>query len=464
MGSQSARLPGSEKDCDITTEMRFVLGLNGEVLEMNENAARVLGDKKERFYDYFHPSHRDTVFQFLKEISDNGFARRFSLYHSMEEGNVLTLYNGKRSGEFLYLAGMPDVRVLAENQVPLHQLLKLSDKDLVIREFLSQKLDLSIVMLNRNNELIFCNEAFSKLFGLACGPVFEGRTISELETDIPLKGELKKFVQDLRSSGKTIERYYYEDESLYHIQGVYIPDSDSLFMCIHDRSYQQRFEKLMLYKQQMESVSQLAAGVAHELRNPLSVIRGFLQLSFLTNDWKKYYHTILSEVTRMNEIIEDFLSVSRKKITKRKQIPADIFHSLIYIIRSECLLHDITFEYQIEETEREVEVNEGMIKQILLNLLRNSIEAYEGIKKDRKFILQTYVSDSEYVVNVCDHGPGIPAEVLEQLGKPFFTTKENGNGVGIPLSKNIIENHGGTFSVESEPDRGTRTTFTLPFV
>nr|WP_239549202.1 HAMP domain-containing sensor histidine kinase [Scopulibacillus daqui] len=214
----------------------------------------------------------------------------------------------------------------------------------------------------------------------------------------------------------------------------------------------------------MESVSHLAAGFAHELRNPLSVIRGFIQLSGLTNNIEKYYKTILSEIDRMNEIIEDFLSLSRNNSRKQVQEPNELFHSLIPLIRSECILRNITFDYQFEKTNRRIYFDKSMIKQIILNLLRNAVEAFEEKQNDKRFEIRTKALKDVYQVTVSDNGPGMEKSVLEKLGKPFFTTKENGTGIGLPLCKKIIKDHEGEFYIDSKLGEGTTITFTLPFV
>ncbi|KYG32060.1 sensor histidine kinase [Alkalihalobacillus trypoxylicola] len=214
----------------------------------------------------------------------------------------------------------------------------------------------------------------------------------------------------------------------------------------------------------MEAVSHIAAGVAHELRNPLSVIKGFLQLAQLTNDFQKYYDTILAELNRMNAIIEDFLSVSRRKMDRKLQSPVQIMKSLVEIMKAECLLHDVEFAMNLKETALLINVNESIIKQIMLNLLRNSIEAFGKSNQNRKFKITTAICDNEYFILVKDNGKGMPEEVLKQLGKPFFTTKESGTGIGIPLCKKMIEDHGGTFKIESTFNVGTTVILSLPLI
>ncbi|MFK3937656.1 nitrogen regulation protein NR(II) [Alkalihalobacillus sp. NPDC078783] len=277
--------------------------------------------------------------------------------------------------------------------------------------------------------------------------------------------KLAKEVMAVTTLTMSVEEQIYEDEDTL-IRVCVFPYSyfNCQYIVFEDLSYQKKFEHLLTFHHQMEAVSHIAAGVAHELRNPLSVIKGFLQLAKLTDDFHKYYDTILSELNRMNLIIEDFLSVSRKKMTRSWQSPNQIIESLVQILKSECLLHDVNLDLQLTATKYNVtvHVNESMIKQVILNLLRNSVEAYGSSNVDRRFIVKTEIEDDRFLLTLKDNGKGMPDEVLNQLGKPFFTTKEKGNGIGIPLCKKIIEDHGGIFTITSEYNVGTEVNISLP--
>ncbi|GAF65931.1 hypothetical protein BTS2_2831 [Bacillus sp. TS-2] len=265
-------------------------------------------------------------------------------------------------------------------------------------------------------------------------------------------------------SGELEEEYYEDKEFIFHLRALPLEHEEMVYVLIEDRSLQKQFENLLTFHHQMEAVSHIAAGVAHELRNPLSVIKGFLQLAQLTNDFQKYYDTILAELNRMNAIIEDFLSVSRRKMDRKLQSPVQIMKSLVEIMKAECLLHDVEFSMNLKETALLINVNESIIKQIMLNLLRNSIEAFGKSNQNRKFKITTNICDNEYFILVKDNGKGMPDEVLKQLGKPFFTTKESGTGIGIPLCKKMIEDHGGTFKIESTFNVGTTVILSLPLI
>ncbi|MDQ0254382.1 signal transduction histidine kinase [Evansella vedderi] len=273
--------------------------------------------------------------------------------------------------------------------------------------------------------------------------------------------KITEIYHSMKETGESKKEMYKSEEMRFILQGL-IYDEETFLVVIKDESYQRKFEQLLTYQHQMQAVSQIAAGVAHELRNPLSVIKGFLQLSRLSDNLNKYYETILSEIERMNKIIEDFLSVSRKKIDKHYIQPEELMDSILMIFHSECILHDIELTFNIIDSNSSIYANEQMIKQVLLNVLRNSIEAYEEQKLNRVFVVNTEIYKGFYCIELTDKGPGISREAMEKIEQPFFTTKEKGTGIGIPLCKRIIEEHNGGFYITSEEGMGTTVRIQLP--
>ncbi|MCK0471542.1 nitrogen regulation protein NR(II) [Halalkalibacter sp. APA_J-10(15)] len=321
---------------------------------------------------------------------------------------------------------------------------------------------LGIPYLEVNNQLyiVKCHDSVLESLRLEENNVVH-KSLTEMELSHPIFSAMKTATKKVLMSGERVTVECELEENLYSVKAL--PYSmDRVIICIEDKSLQKQFQNLLTFHHQMEAVSHIAAGVAHELRNPLSVIKGFMQLSNLTNDYEKYYSTILSELDRMNAIIEDFLSVSKKKSGRNIHSPLDIMQSLVEIMKSECLLHNVHLSYQFIESEVKVLVNESMIKQVMLNLLRNAIEAFEQEHVERRLHIQTTLNNEYYTISVEDNGKGIPEDVLAQIGRPFFTTKKSGTGIGVALCKKIVEDHGGSFQIKSTYNVGTTVTITIP--
>ncbi|WP_280768808.1 ATP-binding protein [Salipaludibacillus daqingensis] len=323
-----------------------------------------------------------------------------------------------------------------------------------------EKISIPAIQIDQDENLVQCNSHLHKLHDrLGIHEVFYF-SLKNDEIKHPLFHKYSRVLNELVKTKKDVHLEYKTEEVSLLLQGLV--DGEQFVILVKDQTYQRKFEQLLSYQQQMQAVSQLSAGVAHELRNPLSVIKGFIQLSNHSNNIGKYYETISSEIDRMNKIIGDFLSITRRKLEKNLLGPSELMGSMLMIFRSECTLHDIEFNYRLVETTNKLNVNEQMIKQVLLNVLRNSIEAYEGQKDRRTFTLTTFLENDTYIIKLKDEGPGMAREVLEKVKEPFFTTKEQGTGIGIPLVTKIIEDHSGSIIVESEVDKGTLITIHLP--
>lgn len=330
---------------------------------------------------------------------------------------------------------------------------------------LIKELNLPYVKVDQSLRQLHWSNTFVQLTGLKDGDLDEYSLI-----ELGASARLMNFIhRQLKLSVKyeqIIKNVFEHDEEVVNVN--VFPEVSSgektYYVLLEDLSMQQKFEELLTFQHQMQAVSHIAASVAHELRNPLSVIKGFLQLSHLTCDFQKYYNTIISELNRMNIIIEDFLSVSRKKNNKKWQSPTNLIRSLAELMRAECLLHSVELKVEMDLSYSVCYVNESMFKQVMLNLLRNAIEAYDG-NASYRFLQVRSKEVGEFVyIEMIDNGKGMPDEVLSQLGNPFFTTKEKGTGVGIPLCKKIIEDHGGRFTITSETNIGTKVEMVLPLL
>ncbi|AXF54713.1 two-component system sensor histidine kinase NtrB [Salicibibacter kimchii] len=432
---------------DVSQEIRFVLKKDGTILYKNEVATGLLSTIS-NFFSTLHKAEWMRGMSFFKEMEEMGQRCERTFIHVIDGVDHSVFYRGIYRNERFYLTG---------TERPFHSKEVMGD--------FTNRLPLGFIKVNAELKIIEKNRTFLE-FAL---PKLEQGTIAELGFErLRLESEagacIYKAVKEAFRSQSISEQLEEDREAgrLFRSLAVYVPASEEVIGLLFDESTDIKYEQLLQYKQQMESVSHLAAGVAHELRNPLSVIRGFLQLSELTNSFEKYAKTIFGEVDRMNKILENFLSISRKKFDVHALSPMEVIDTVEDIIRSECLLNNVHFEASIAKTERLLKMNETMIKQVILNLLRNSMEAYTQ-EQHKVFSLITCEHPEDYEITVKDNGPGIPEEILDKIGEPFNTSKDKGTGIGISLSKKIIEDHHGTFHVESEKNKGTAIIITLPF-
>ncbi|OAO89097.1 hypothetical protein AXX17_ATUG04520 [Arabidopsis thaliana] len=214
-------------------------------------------------------------------------------------------------------------------------------------------------------------------------------------------------------------------------------------------------EQWLIRSEKLSVIGQLAAGVAHEIRNPLTALKGFTQLLQQGADSnRKYFEIMLAELERINYIVGEFMVLSKPH--NRQQLQAhDIHHILtgiIPILDSQAIMHNVSIEIRPPREEHLVHCDENQIKQVLINLLKNAIEAmtsggYVRVRYDYDELKR------EMTMHIEDEGPGIPQEMLARLGEPFFTTKDKGTGLGLMVCFKIIQAHGGTLEVANRERR-----------
>lgn len=212
--------------------------------------------------------------------------------------------------------------------------------------------------------------------------------------------------------------------------------------------------------ERLNLIGQLAAGLGHEVRNPMTTIRGFLQMLRSKDDlltYKNYFDLMIEELDRTNSIITDFLSLAKHKPKKlQRQHLNDLLENLYTLLQADAYSQGKKCIFEPGDIpEIDIDVNE--ITQLVLNLARNGLEA---MPQNGCLIIRTFMEGSDIILSVQDEGKGIDAEHLTKLGTPFFTTKENGTGLGLPLCYTIANRHNAQIKVKSG---STGTTFFVRF-
>lgn len=226
---------------------------------------------------------------------------------------------------------------------------------------------------------------------------------------------------------------------------------------------EQRQTEIKLRKAEtLNVVGELAAGVAHEIRNPLTSLKGFIQLIQNENqEHKPYYSIILNEVDRIEYIIKEFLLLAktdRQHIEKSNLL--NTLHETVSLLQTQAILKNIGLELKVDENLPDINCDPFQIKQVFINLIKNAIEATED---GGSIHIKAVIKNKHYVAfSFTDNGAGMPNQVLDRIGKPFYTTKEEGTGLGLMVSYKIIENHKGTVRVTSEVGKGTTFEVILP--
>ncbi|TFE26069.1 two-component system sensor histidine kinase NtrB [Cohnella luojiensis] len=240
------------------------------------------------------------------------------------------------------------------------------------------------------------------------------------------------------------------------------------FILFRDVSHLLTLEEQIRRSDRLKTIGQIAAGTAHEIRNPLTAIKGFMQLlnkALSDRDMSKeqeFVSIVLSELERVNDLVSEFLLLSKPKEIKLVPIRmGTILHEILPMIRSEAMLYKVTVLYYPKPELPSILADKEQLKQVFLNLGKNAIEAMNG---GGTLIIRecSYPYEPDRVaVEICDTGSGIPAEVLEKVFDPFFTTKPLGTGLGLSVCQRIVHDLGGSIEVSSD-EGGTQFTVLMP--
>lgn len=247
------------------------------------------------------------------------------------------------------------------------------------------------------------------------------------------------------------------------------------------------FENALMYRQQKERVrrmyradrlatlGELAAGAAHEIRNPLTSIRStiqYLQKKIKEDQDGEMLNDLIEEVDRINEIIVGMLSFSKTETPEREKVNLkNTIEQVLKLVTNSAKKKVIELVLNYETPQEIILVDLGQLKQVLLNILMNSIQSIsnnDGLITIQ--VLSTHeqpeTSDKEpqayYIIRITDNGTGIEADQLEKIFDPFYTTKSEGTGLGLSISYGIIHKHHGEIEIESIKNEGTTVTIKLP--
>ena len=315
-----------------------------------------------------------------------------------------------------------------------------------------------------DHTLIKINDTFAQLTGLSADTV-AGRTTAELDLWVD-KDHFEKFYKLLTQQGHVTN---YEVQyiapggirtGLISSREITINGEPCWLLVTTDITEKKRLDAEMARLDALNLVGEMAASIGHEVRNPMTTVRGYLQLFQRKAEFLPYNDrlvTMIEEIDRANEIITEFLSLAKNKSTKLEQGNLNtVVETLFPLMQADALRMGQQLDVSTSAIPDTV-FDESEIRQLILNLFRNAMDAMDlfGIAR-----IRTYAVDDVVVLEVSDTGKGIPPEIRDKLGTPFFTTKETGTGLGLAVCYRVAQRHGATIDIDSSP---AGTTFSIHF-
>ncbi len=272
---------------------------------------------------------------------------------------------------------------------------------------------------------------------------------SNLSSDLPLTLRLVRKDHKLIWIEQKYTPIYCQNGTIIAFEGI-----------LRDVTGRKNMEQVVARAEQMNLVGQMAASVAHEIRNPLTSVRGYLQMMKLKGEShisQERYDLMISELDRTNTVITEYLLLAKDKIPDfNKCCLNNIISAVTPLLQVTAGATNACIKLRLEDIP-EVMLDKNEIRQLIFNIVNNGLQA---MPQGGELIIRTFAIQDTVVLSISDQGTGIPPPILENLGTPFLTTKSSGNGLGLPVCYRIAQRHNALIHVETDNDG---TTFFVKF-
>lgn len=318
-----------------------------------------------------------------------------------------------------------------------------------------KKADVGIITLTQDDKIELINDTALRI--LNC---FKPKTWNEIEYQYP---KLSKQIKQLKSEQHELIDFFNHDEkiklsvSLTRIKILERPYSIIVFQNIRSE----------IEQSELDSWNRIIRTIAHEIMNSLTPISSLTETSLImlernndtqnidNNKLKTALKTIERRSNSLMHFVEDFRNLARLPKPNPTEINLkELFVQIEKLYETTFINSQITFRSTIENDNMVLYADANLIEQVLVNLMKNAIEAFHQ-KTNPEITLKAFTNNSLKIIEVIDNGQGIPEEDMEKLFVPFFTTKEKGSGIGLSLSRQIMQLHNGTIDIFSELNKGT---------
>ncbi|TCT26659.1 two-component system sporulation sensor kinase A [Melghiribacillus thermohalophilus] len=322
-----------------------------------------------------------------------------------------------------------------------------------------------ITVLTVTGEILYVSSAMHSLLGYSKKDILHKHAFDYiLKDDIPYI--LKKLEKEPDKKHTFMCRLHHQSGHYLWVEMRVIRVSDDqdghdyFVTFIRDITEKKEAEEILVRSEKMSVAGQLAAGIAHEIRNPITSLKGFLQLMNTGIEGKEQYLKIMAdEIEKIEHITSELLFIS-KPLTDdhHRESLNELLDDVCTLMQSQARLHDVQIMLN-QSDEIFINCDRSQIKQVFINIIKNAIEVMEDGGTIQVIVIK---HDQHVDIDIVDEGPGIPDELLDKINEPFFTTKKNGTGLGLMITNQILTKHKGELTVIRNKTRGTTFRVTLP--
>lgn len=444
--------------------------LSGEIQYVSPSCEHILGyvsDEliRQNLFSLLHTDDFERAFQDRKKVLN-------------EHVNGRSSYRvAKKNGEIIWVEMLckpiidPDTQHVLEIVSVIRDITErikaeedLKSRKKAFRDLIEHSPD-AVVIVNEE-KILFINETGIRLLGATSSEEITSKHVLDFihPTDYPKARKRMKSVMD----GETTDFIEYKinrlDGTVLHAEIKSIPtvfhNQMAQHTIIRDISERKKTQELILNSEKLNVAGQLAAGIAHEVRNPLTAIKGFLQLMENKIENHSYFGIIQSEIDRIELILSELLVLAKPQEMKFElENIITLMENVKTLIDTQAIMNGVQIKTLYDHERFMIRCDKNQLKQVFINFMKNAIEAMP--KGGVITVEMKRHSEDKVKLIFKDTGSGMPQHVLKRIGEPFFSTKEGGTGLGIMISKQIIENHNGDIHFWSD-QKGTMIELILP--
>ncbi|TYR81155.1 PAS domain S-box protein [Priestia megaterium] len=468
------------KDRIITDNMRDLITIvdkNGYLIYNSPSHLSVLGylpTKKGSFlnFDAIHPDDLEHVYSTFQQVV------------SLKQDFTAEFRYKKADGSYLWLEakGTPilenqeiDYIVITSRDIQARKEAEhnLRQSELKYRLILSHTHDL-ICVLTAEGLYEYASPSYIQTLGIDPSKLIGKHALYQIHPDdAELTNEILKTMVQTKQPKTFQYRKTLANGSLLLLEGRGVPiineetnHVEGFVFVSRDITEQRKLEKIMINSEKLSVIGQLAASIAHEIRNPLTTIKGFIQLFSEKYTSKKdtaYKEMIQNELAQIEQIVNEFMSLAKQEAKKYEQVHInslleDVFHRFQHIFINKDII--LNKEYK-EHCSFMIEGQSHQLKQVFIHVVQNAIDSMP-FGGNLFASIQQYDSSHLQIV-FKDSGFGIDHERIKNIGQPFYTTKERGVGLGLTICNKVIHEHSGSFTLSSVVNEGTTVEVILPF-
>ncbi|MGE7767784.1 PAS domain-containing sensor histidine kinase [Peribacillus sp. NPDC096540] len=323
------------------------------------------------------------------------------------------------------------------------------------------------IFVHRNGVIEYMNPMGAKMLGMDSVDDIIGMSVFQFvhpDSRETVKKRIKIMRDDYKAVDLLEQKFIRPDGQVFYGETLGLPiiykDQPAIQVFCRDITERKKTEEILCKSNMLSALGQMAAGMAHEIKNPLTTVKGFLQLLRENPDKKDYLEMTISEVEKIEILANEFLSLAdpEAKVWESIQL-TDILDSVIMLAEYQAIINDVEIIKEYKKNFAWVLGDPIQLKQVFTNVVNNAIEA---MPKGGKLHIQLIYDGESIIISFIDQGSGISEERIKHLGQPFYSTTEKGTGLGLMVSTKIIHEHKGEIQFSSEVGKGTIVDIILP--